>query len=67
MWDHKWFSELVFGLLRVRDKQFMNEDSVVFPVCRAVTLHGEHLYPKRTIISEGSGVLHDVHAGRFEE
>ena len=34
---------------RVRDKQVMNEDSVVFPECRAVTLHGEHLDPKRTI------------------
>jgi hypothetical protein len=55
---------------RVRDKQVMNEDSVVCPECRAVTLHGEHLDPKRTIttffvISKGSGLLHDVHAERF--
>jgi len=33
---------------RVRDKQVLNEDSVVFPECRAATLHGEHFDPKRT-------------------
>ena len=49
VWATVWFSELVFGLLRVRDKQVMNEDSVACPECRAVTLHGEHLYPTRTI------------------
>ena len=57
---------------RVRDKQVMNEDSVVFPECRAVTLHGEHLDPQKDyhrlfVISESFGLLHDVHAERFEE
>jgi hypothetical protein len=31
--------------VRVRDKQFVDEDSVVFPECRAVTLHSDTVCP----------------------
>ena len=37
--------QLVLDLQCVGDKQVVNEDSVVFPGCRAVTLHSDAVCP----------------------
>ena len=53
---------LELSLVRVRDKQFVNEASVVFPECRAATLHSDTVCPiviktlSAFIIEESSGL-----------